>query len=29
MWAYQNLCVAHASRIDDILSDEYYLNVTD
>ena len=26
MLTYQNLCVAHARRIDDVLSDEYYLS---
>ena len=29
MWNYQNLCVARAPRIDDVLSDEYYEQVTD
>ena len=27
MWTFQNLCVAHARRIDDVLSDEYYLKL--
>ena len=29
MWTYQNLYVAHARRIDDVLSDEYYSKFTD
>ena len=29
MWTYQNLCVAHARRVDNILLDEYYSPVTD
>ena len=25
MWTFQNFCVAHARRVDDVLLDEYYL----
>ena len=29
MWIYQNLCVAHVRRIDDVLSDEHDWKTTD
>ena len=29
MYTYHNLCVAHARRIDNILSDELYYKATD
>ena len=29
MCTYQTLCAAHARRIDDVPSDEYYKKITD
>ena len=29
MWTYRNCCVAHARRVDDDLSDDYYKKGTD